>query len=417
LETARLDREGSVGANKINRLCGDFIALEDPFVRDAGSGGDALERFLVRVAHEQFPWQESVFASLSRTKLIYGEAADQAGQSVITPTYLSDTLGCGLNDFLGVAFFLTAGADVNGGVFDANWLSQPNFDALRRFLPAEAIVGSATRQFVQSLAEFRSSVRSGAFDDRYLRRYEFNPLIARPFVDLGGVTIAPVPSAVFLRASPTGVYFMGVERSGTRFTTALGEAFEKYVEIQLRHSAPSILMCDHEYERGKKAADFVAVYPEAVVIVEAKATPLRLPSKLGLGTLEQDVERAPIKAVSQVSDTADLISSGHPAFAAVPTDRPMVGLVITMDPYYQVDVPALTDARKRASIPVAIGAARDLERLVSLKTANPAGALVGIDDLRAVRVSAIGGEIEKFEYVPNPVLDAAWMTMPFSASI
>lgn len=41
----------------------------------------------------------------------------------------------------------------------------------------------------------------------------------------------------------------------------------------------------------------------------------------------------------QLSKSAALVRDRHPAFTRVPADRPLLGLVVTMEPFYTVNTP------------------------------------------------------------------------------
>jgi hypothetical protein len=174
------------------------------------------------------------------------------------------------------------------------------------------------------------------------------------------------------------------------------------------------LLCDIEYERGKKAADFIAVFPDAVLIAEAKATPLRFSSKLAMDSLISDVERAPLKAVDQIVRTSALIDSRHPALVSVPVDRPRFGLVVTLEPYYQVALEALQAARASAPLPIALASCAELEDLVAAESGRPDVALLNIPEMRTIRSGTLRSAMGTVKPGENPLLRDAWNSLPFA---
>jgi hypothetical protein len=267
-------RSAQLTLDALRGLCGSLISVEEPILKSPATDFD-LDSFMVRTAYEQFPFQLSPFEDLARTTAMLDWAADEAEQNVIDASFWQGVLGCTLSQFVGLALLMNIGALTNGGVFDPGWTGQANFAPLLTHLDRAVVDGLAPRHFIAPLETFRREARKHEVTDPYLRRFEFNPLTVRPFVELpGALPIAPIPPLVLSRATPNGLYYLGVEHAGTRFTDALGKVFETYVGNQLQLAGPIELLHDVEFEKGKRAADYVAIFDDAVLIVEAKATPL-----------------------------------------------------------------------------------------------------------------------------------------------
>jgi hypothetical protein len=404
-------RERAVADRDLAEMCLAFANLEEPFVASEPGEGD-LSSFLVRIAYEQFPFQASVFKDLARTQALFGEAAGEADQDVITPQFWEETLGCALTDFVGIGMFMNIGALCNDGYYDPGWLYQANFEAVRRELPRETVEPAAERFFLASPNEFRSTALRHELADRYLRRFEFNPLVVHPFVrQPDGRFIAPVPRYALARVTPGGLYYIGMEHAGVQFTEALGLTFEHYVGNQLRLLGPEVLLHDVEYQKGQKTADWIAVFPDLVVIAEAKATPLSESARHGGDRLETDLARAPGKARGQIARTADLIRDRHPALCDVPSDREIVGLVVTMEPYFQCHS-NLVWQPAQTGVPTFLVAARELEHLSSL-TEPADGVLLEYATDLGRRHWGLGSALQGRAFGRNPILDRAWGSYPF----
>lgn len=395
-------------------LCGALISVEEPILAGGATDFD-LDSFLVRTAFEQFPFQLSPFEDLSRTLAMLEWSARESEQDVITPAFWSRVLGCTLAEFVGLALLMNIGALTNGGVFDPGWTDQPNFQPILRHLDRGVIDGLAPRHFIANVDDFRAESQRHQLSDRYLRRFEFNSLTVWPFVELPNLLPrAPIPRLILSRATPNGLYYLGAADSGPRFTDALGSVFETYVGNQLKLSQPTVLLHDVEYERGLRAADYVAVFDDAVLIVEAKATPLTAESRLGGLRLTADLERALGKGKQQVLDTAALIRRGHPAFAEVPPSLRQIGLVVTMEPYFQANSSSLL-AQRTSDIPVMFGAARELEYLVSLDQETAVEALLRIVSDESRRRWNLGNALGPGGAGRNKILDEAWAAYPFGS--
>lgn len=396
----------------LETLCATLIAVEEPILATSGRAID-LDSFMVRTAYEQFPFAMSPFEELSRTIALMDWAARDTAQSTLTPEFWARVLGCSLIEFVGLALLMNIGALTNRGVFDPSWVQQQNFEPILKHLDRAVIEGIAPRHFIADIDGYRAEADRHRLADRYLRRFEFNPLHVSPFVALpGALPTAPIPALILSKATPNGLYYIGTADSGNAFTTALGKVFETYVGAQLKLTGPRLMLIDHEYESGKRAADFILVFDSTVIIVEAKATPLTAESRLGGSRLFADLKRALGKGKNQILHTAEMIRQRHPAFAEVPPNLPQIGLVVTMEPYFQANSSSLlSDARD--DIPVLFGSARELEYVVSLEVEPMPEALLRVARDPERRRWNLANALGRGQLGRNSILDAAWATLPF----
>jgi hypothetical protein len=114
------------------------------------------------------------------------------------------------------------------------------------------------------------------------------------------------------------------------------------------------------------------------------------------------------------------LADGHSAFAHIPTDRPMLGLIVTAEPFYtgaayllDHDV-ALIPGGSLPDVPVAAASARDIESLVTH------GADSGPLLLAEIAKSNGGGvvnlrDLGKKAGVDNLILINAWSSYPWPA--
>lgn len=405
-------RSVPVTSQDIEEMCAAFIAVEEPFSRAPNAPG-SLAAFLIRVAYEQFPSQHSVFADLARTQALLGDSAASVDQDVINPGFWTDALGCSLTDFVGVAFLMNVGAIKNGGYYDPAWMAQPNFEEVFVHLPRDVIESVSARHFLATRDMFRSTAEMHRQSDIYLRRFEFNPLVVHPFVEHpDGRFIAPCPGHALTRATPTGLYYVGLKQASTNFTQALGPVFEHYVGLHLGLLQPDVLLHDVEYRRGQRAADWVVVLPEVVLVVEVKVAPLTEGARLGTNRLGSDLERTPGKAIDQIDNTARLIAQRDPAFNDVPTDRPVIGIIVTLEPYYQCNSD-LVWSRTPGETPIVLASSRELEQLVTISD-RPVGdfLLELVADAERSRWN-LANTLGNQDLIRNPILEQAWDCYPF----
>lgn len=77
------------------------------------------------------------------------------------------------------------------------------------------------------------------------------------------------------------------------------------------------------------------------------------------------LERTPGRAIEQTDHTATLTSDRHGAVHDVPGDGPLIGLVVTLDPYFQSNSD-LVWSRPESKSPVMVAASRELKALVTI---------------------------------------------------
>jgi hypothetical protein len=248
-----------------------------------------------------------------------------------------------------------------------------------------------------------------------LEKHRYNPLVARPYVRRVGRLLAPSPQLAVQRAWPNSIYYDRVKDEG--FTDDLGTVFETYVGRQLallREAGIAEVLPKVVYDRGmgeEQSVDHFVVFPEVLVLVEAKATRLTAEARLGTDRLRTDVDRTLGIAYSQLGVTAELIRSGREEFGHLPADRPMLGLAVTLEPYWliwgQVQLPPMLPSI--AALPVSCA---DIEGLVSAALAGPVGdVLTGLTRTATPVGRGFNMAFAGKPLVGNPILDAAFETL------
>jgi hypothetical protein len=360
-------RASGVTMRDLAQICSIYGNLYDPLYDDR----DQLAYF-VRVAYEQFPFQESLFFGMARSRLLFGRPSPFAYPKlrVVDGAFWERTIGLPLERLFAAGMLFGVGALKNAGRFDLSWYGQPNFVQVRDILSPEQARDAMSGVFAASIAELKANCPPAR--GQGLEKLAFNPLQARPFVRLDeNAFLAPVPTFVFWRASAPALYYVALdqlaEADKPAFTGDVGTLFEDYVARQaeqLRAVSPSPpeVYREIEYRTGAHTSDVILVWPDFILIVEAKATRLTEESRLGGSSLSGEIERAIGKAVHQIEITTHLIASGDTALAHIPSDCPVYGLVVTLEPYHFVQV---DDLSSRPSLPVAIGSISDFERFIA----------------------------------------------------
>lgn len=205
---------------------------------------------------------------------------------------------------------------------------------------------------------------------------------------------------------------MGVEA----FTRDLGVLFQAYVGAQLGQLGEVQIIPEVRYDGDQRSVDWFMVWPDMVVLVEAKSTRLTQPARMGREALRADVERAIGKAFKQIERTATLVRGRHRAFSHIPADREIVGLVATLEPYFLANSPLLHQFLPALSVPTTIAAVREVERLVGIGLRRPLPPLLrevlGDPERRTWDISIALREVERD--ARNPLLDEAWKELPWT---
>lgn len=366
-------RASGITQRDLAEICSLYANLHDPVVDD----GDAVAT-LVRIAFEQFPFQEPLFFGAARSRLLFEEASPEAAARlrIVDSSFWPRIIGEPLDVLFNTGMLLGIGALKNGGRFDIAWLEQPNFAPIREEHPEHVVRGLLTRVFATDIPTFKTMCPSS-----YARGYErvsFNPLQARPFIHQGAHRyLAPVPQYVFWRASAPSLYYLALEQlAGSdckSFTDDVGTLFEDYVVRQAGQLPLEALFPAIEYKPATHTTDAILVWPDFVLLIEAKATRLTEKSRQGGPTLRSELNRTISRAFEQLDTTAALIRDHHPALGQVPSDRPIYGLVVTLEPYPFINAAFTRDELqvRTPSLPVAVASVQDFERFVADALAQP----------------------------------------------
>lgn len=374
---------------------------------------------LLRMAYEQFPDQESPYEELARAGAFFDGYSGRKPLEVLAGPALAELLGAPLRQAVGVALLMAASAQVNEGFFDPAWMAQPNFAEVLAIVPLRDITSVIDAVFAGDFDNFRRQAAE-APSPRFLDRYAFNPLAARPFVRLGdGRLLAPVPQIITRKLSPAELYYLGLKRWGLPFTRDMGELFEDYVGRQLSTLPGVTVYPEIRYTEGKDtvmSVDWIVVSQESVLLVEAKATRVPAAARAGQEAAQESFRRTLGKAFDQISRTHRAISAGRPEFSAIPADRPVYGLVATLDSWYIANSPLARVLLPEPEIPTLVASARCLEQLVAIGQRRPAtqvlAEIIGDTERRtwdlstALQHYAADGD-------DNPILRATWDQYPF----
>lgn len=416
-------RDPGVSLHDIQEICGAFNAVVDPLLKDDAELGSPHSLF-TRISYEQFPYQSSVYEEMTRAHVLFETCLRKIAPRLLgKDEFWRRAIGGSLIDFLAVGLLGWVGAQRNGGYFDLAWLEQPNFKEIVREVPAETVRDVFLRLFATTIPEFRELARANA-TDRDLPRFDFNPLNARPFIQMpDGRHLAPVPQLILRRASATALYYIALDAitndsERDAFFSDLGDLFQAYVGMQLAELPGCAIQPEIEHDGGR-SVDWFVIWPDLVLLVEAKSTRLTQAGRTGRPQLADELKRSLGKAFEQLARSMTLIKERHPAFAEIPSDRPMIGIAATLEPYYlanshwsrellgQQNSPTLTVSARGLERLVTIGQQHDLSKLLRDIEADPERRTWDLE--QATRDIHVQGR--------NRLLDEAWAELPWKERV
>jgi hypothetical protein len=150
-----------------------------------------------------------------------------------------------------------------------------------------------------------------------------------------------------------------------------------------------------------------------VLLVEVKSVRPTAHLRLAGEQRIDEVRRMLGHAYEQIDNTAALIAGGQKEFADVPNDRPVHGLIVTMEPFHIVNAPVQRPQLPATKVPVTVCSISELENMVTITDA-PVGRLLlerAADAQRstyAMREALLG-----HTHARNAVLDAGWDSYPW----
>lgn len=225
--------------------------------------------------------------------------------------------------------------------------------------------------------------------------------------------------AIGRKLSPIELYYLGIERWGEAFARDMGELLEDYIGRQLS-SLPNVDVHQEitytSHRDTVKSVDWVAVFDDLVLLVEAKATRTPAAARAADVTAEKTYQATLGKAFNQINRTYEALQAKVPEFADVPIDRPILGLVATLDPWYMANSMA-RDFLPEADVPTMVASAREIEHLVGIgqrrSVSEVLQEIMRPDDER--RTWELGNALSAFDEPAdrNPLLDDAWNRLPF----
>lgn len=400
-------RTSGVSVDDLIQMCALYVNVHEPALGE-DPGGIRLRGLMHRIAYEQFGHQVSEMENIGRTLLLFDDHAGSTPNAP-QPADWEALLGTSLLTFMEIGFAMHVAALHNGGGIAMNVLRLDHVAPIFTPLSVDDALNVVDRWYSATIEELKTTgqrVEATGFE-----KWSLNPLQVRPIVRFEDRYLMPCPRWVIDRFTPTGLYFIGLEAWGSRFTDALGDMFESYVGSQLQLLDTATVYPEIVYgPNGEKTVDYFVVTSDAVILVEAKSARPVYATRLGQPESDQDISKKVGKAVRQINNTAQLLRDGDPAVAHInPSGLPVVGVVVTLEAFYLLNT-FVHDLLDAAEIPTVISSSHELEGFISAVYDR---ADVGSWFLAAVSQPgpsppSLHAALSGLPIRSNPLLDDAW---------
>jgi hypothetical protein len=406
-------------ARDLLECCAAYSGITDPDLRTQTV--DAFIKFMLRTSGEQMTYQVPIRGELARSIALFEQTVTDVQLEVLHGDWAAQLFHCSIAEYVGVAFLIGVIAQRNAGRFDFRWFEQDSFAPILAGIGADTIQRVARRHFITTQAELWARQAEPAKRVHpNVRRLQFNPLEARPVVEgVVDTLLIPVPGLLVRKVSPLGIYYSGLEHFGEAFARDLGWLFEAYVGRQLQQMHSVTVHPSVQYGRDKRqSVDWIAVFDGVTVLFEVKSArpteAVRIGSDEAAAALRRSLGG---KAIRQIDVTAGLIRDQHEAFRFLPHYQPIVGLVVTLEPFHVINAPMYRPLLPQASVPLRFCAAFELEQLVMTEDRTVGEILLAYVQEPDAQDWAIEHAMDRHahSFRRNVMLDEAWAALPWSS--
>jgi hypothetical protein len=335
---------------------------------------EAIFSIMVRLAYQQFPFQENVHNALSRHLLLY------LYSKVKSPPIEPDTKACehfGLHIkeymTIGFAFYV---ASLEHSVFRHSFIENTPIQSIRKYLTPEKVERFLSRT-AADFNTFRNLCMQEINDYPAAGTYRFNPLFDRPIIIRkdGGFCI-PVPMLI-PHVITKGLYYDFLDlfssETGNPFTEWFGHAFEHYGGLLLKDSfGKQNVFPEPVYgKEHKRGPDWTVVQGDSAIALEFRSGRLNKKTKVygDYADITNLVKRNIIEPLMKFPDKIADIKSG---ITGIPSDKEMkfFSSIVTYEPLYsnQLFLDIVQQELKREGIPAfdfELMSIEDLEWLLS----------------------------------------------------
>lgn len=318
-------------------------------------------------AYEQFPYQTSIMEEIARPYLLMAAGAGQPPAAD-----WERLLGGSIDQALGASFIIYV-AVMRNGFFDPRWFDEAWFAPISKVVSVR-VARAVLDLLTATVDEAKADGKAAPALPPHLQRFAYNPLIRTPLIDLGdGLRYAPQPQFILRAMSTENLYYRGIrEWADANFAGVLGMQVQDYTGRQLRHSGRLEVLEEFRWHKNKTggidSSDWFLITPQLTILIECKSARMSMAAKAGSTDGLSRANAVLGKAYKQLKDNADEIRKGNPEYSHIPSDRPLMGLVVTAEPFYMANSQPVRATLPDPGMPVLTVSLREIEQLSILES-------------------------------------------------
>ena len=311
----------------VTRLANNIYSIQDPFLNTKAGGIMTL----MRVAYEQFPYQEQLQYQISRHLVLYLES-NPPQLSFDFDIEFRKVTGLTVKEFMMLGFMFYAATSAFT-YFDRNFVENTKVTSLRPYVSpqnVDAFLAIAGIDF----ETFRNIRLEEEKIEPSLGRFTFNPLLSHPVIELpDGMLCVPVPRLLIYRITQ-GIYYDLLDAhsqpQGNIFSTWFGYAFQEYIGTILKDAFGG----DNVYSEVAEV-DWLVILEDTALVIECRSGRMlkKIRSKTNRDDVLEMIRRNIVDPAQKLPGKISKIEEGIPG---IPTDKVQTYLpvIITYQEWY-----------------------------------------------------------------------------------
>ncbi len=342
---------------------------------------EAIFSIMVRLAYQQFPFQEGIFNVLPRHLLLYLYSKVRS-PSLRLDSEADGQFGLHIMDYMtiGLAFYA---ASLEHAIFPRSFIENTPIESMKKYLTTEKVerfLARASADFDTFRSMCMQEIES--FPDG--GTYRFNPLFDRPIIKRkDGRFCIPVPMLV-PHVITKGLYYDFLDlfssETGNPFSDWFGHAFEHYGGLLLKHALGKLNVFPEPIygKEHKGGPDWTLIQDHSAIVFEFRSGRLSKKAKI-YGDYSDVTVLVRRNIIEPLTKFPGKIADMKAGLTGIPCDSNMevFPCVVTYEPLYsnQLFNDIIQQELKREGIPefdFELMSIEDLEWLLSwAKYENP----------------------------------------------
>lgn len=359
-------RRDEFDSKKLREVINHYNIYDAPCSEDLSS--EEYLQVSIRIAYQQFPFQRKWYDWMNITHHMFRE-------NPVLNQMVIDLFGVRYELLVDICLCLYMAICTQIKTHKRKSFS---FNDLMTLLPwyDEDILRGIIDAITQSQDEFRKECDDRCSGDRYLGKYDFNPLLSKPIVRINGRYYIPVPAAIPLWCIEGIQYRLSAyakdisNRKESEFFYKFGHAFEDFVEDQFARTRRQYIRVD-DVLKNRKRADFILLEGDTALIIDCKTKRRVLKHRYGIiEAIDKDYNEV-IHGLDQCINTEKSIRDGILKSLQYPDIQNITSfsyMIVTLGDFYLANSCFMQDRVREKlgmSIQYQVISARELELILA----------------------------------------------------